>query len=141
MAETRRVAAAYYKATKATLPLSNEIAKYDACRLLQLSPSSKSVLGVDAYDMAGIPVQIKSRVIFNTKKNSYRIGQLSPEGQWQKILLVLLDPDYEPFEIYALSREILEENLSAVTENSVRRGPLSVGRFRMLAELVWERTT
>lgn len=140
MKQTRRLAADYYRTTQQTLPVSNELAKYDACRLLNLTEVNESVKGVDAIDAENTPILIKSRVIFKDGNNSYRVGQFNTDGEWQKVVLVLFDPDYEPFEIHALSRAEFSESIPEKTnEKRAKRGPMSVAKFKNIGELIWTR--
>ncbi|GAB4391463.1 MAG: hypothetical protein Tsb005_01400 [Gammaproteobacteria bacterium] len=139
MAETRRLAAEYYQATQQTLPVSNELAKYDACRLLSLKEAQQHPgTGVDAIDSENKRYQIKSRVIFQPKKSGYRIGQLNIEGEWDNVVLVLMDHTYHPFEIYQVSRESILDELSQKTNpQRSKRGAMSVAKFKALGKLVW----
>ena len=53
------------------------------------------------------------------------------------IMLVLMDEDYEPFEIREASREVVLASIAGKSLN--RRGAMSVAQFRIIAELVWSR--
>jgi hypothetical protein len=82
-------------------------------------------------------IQVKARVIFETAKSGQRIGQLRLEQAWDSTVLVLMDDNYEPFEMYEADRQTILEALEEATPN--RRGLLSVARFRIIGELVWTR--
>lgn len=141
IAEARRLAADYRRATGKTLPISQEIAISDAIRLLGLSPAPAGAVGYDALRDDGgrqpLLVQVKGRVIFDTQKGGQRIGQLALERDWDLTVLVLLDDDYEPFEIYQADRDVLEEALHDKAEN--RKGQLSVSKFQNIGRLLWTR--
>jgi len=140
IAKARRIAADYRRATgKAMAGVSGEIALHDAARLLDLELVKEGPGGYDAVGRGsreGQRVQIKSRVIFDEGKSGQRIGQLKVEKAWDLLLLVLLDADYEPFEIWEADRAEVDE---ALAESSSRknRGAISVARFRHIARLVW----
>ena len=141
--ETRRLAAEFRRSTGQALPVSGEIARHDAARLLGLSVCETRTGGVDAIGTGqreGQRVQIKSRVVTNEKKSSARIGQLNPNGEWDTLLLVIMDEDYEPCEIYEATKE---EIANALSESSSRknRGALSVAKFKNISWLVWTRET
>ena len=141
--ETRRLAAEFRRSTGQALPVSGEIARHDAARLLGLNVCETRTGGVDAIGTGqreGQRVQIKSRVVTNEKKSSARIGQLNPNGEWDTLLLVIMDEDYEPCEIYEATKE---EIANALSESSSRknRGALSVAKFKNLSWLVWTRET
>ncbi|MGR8919112.1 MAG: hypothetical protein ACU85V_05795 [Gammaproteobacteria bacterium] len=140
MAEARRLAAEYRRATGRTLAISGEIATSDAINLLGLEPAPEGASGYDAVRTSVEPherVQVKARVVFDDSRRGQRLGQLGLDRGWDVLVLVLMDEDYEPGEIYEAPRAVLEEALAAMKPN--RRGSLSVARFRNLGRLVWER--
>lgn len=141
MAQTRKLAADYRKATGQPLPLTAEIANFDAARLLDLDLLQPSPAGYDAIGLSdarkGLRYQIKGRAIFDESKSGQRIGQLKLEQEWDAVLLVLLDGEYQPFAIYEADRETLAEALAESPPN--KRGAMSVARFRIIAQLVWSR--
>ena len=137
-AEARRLAADYRRATGKTLPLSGEIAVNDATRLLGLESPIEPVAGCDAMRLASdgpIGVQIKGRVVFNEAKDRSRIGQLKLDQHWRELVLVLMDENYEPLEIYCANRSAVEVALEHKSQN--KRGAMTVAQFKTIAELVW----
>ena len=80
MAEARKLAAEYRRATGKTLPISGEIAINDAIRLLALEPVNEPTAGYDAIRRnaeGGVArLQIKARVVFDEIKSSHRVGEL-----------------------------------------------------------------
>ena len=141
--ETRRLAAEFRRSTGQSLPVSGEIARHDAARLLGLTLCDQRSGGVDAIGndkREGQRIQIKSRVITTDKKTGARIGQLNPNGEWDTILLVIMDQDYEPCEIYEATREEVQEAMSG-SSNRSSRGALSVAKFKIISWLVWTRET
>jgi hypothetical protein len=138
MAQTRKLAAEYYRTTKQSLPVSAELAKHDAMRLLDLRPLAEAISGVDAIDQNEKNIQIKSRVIFQEGKSGYRIGQLNMDLPWDSAVLVLYDKEYEPIEIYAASREEIDTAMERkANPNRQKRGAMSVAQFKAIAERVW----
>ena len=139
MEETRRVAAEFRKATGQTLPVGPELARFDAIRLLKLDSPPEELSGVDAISNDNQRYQIKNRVVFDDSKSGHRIGQLNFDGDWNTLLLVLLDEDYNTTEIYQMDRETA---VSAVDElnNDTRkkRGPMSVAKFKAIGTLAWD---
>lgn len=144
IAQARKLAADYRRATGKPLPgVSGEIADNDAARLLDLELTKDETLGYDAVGRgrrAGKRIQIKSRTIFDEAKAGHRIGQLRTSQEWDSVLLVLMDDNYEPFEIYEAERDVV---LAAVAEsessNRAKRGLLSVAKFKAIGHLVWTR--
>lgn len=142
MTEARRLAADYYKATGQTLPLTNEIARFDAQRLLDLAPVQEEMAGVDAIGLGardGKKIQIKGRVQFRDSKAKQRIGQLALDGKWESVVLVLLDENYNPTELVEVQRSAIETALHGIAHN--KRGAMTVGKFKTLGEVVWAETT
>lgn len=141
IAQARQLAAEYRRTMGKPLPgISNEIAEHDAVRLLGLEPAQAVDAGWDAVDPAsGRRIQIKSRTIFDESKSGQRIGQLKMNQDWDAVVLVLMDEDYEPYEIYQALREDLVEAVDASSSSRARRGAMSVARFKVVGELVWDR--
>lgn len=137
MKQTRKLAADYYAATQQTLPISSELARYDACRLMTWAECREAQKGVDALAANNMPIQIKSRVIFEDKPG-LRIGQINPDGDWQSVALVLYDRAYEPQEIFLASRlAIYADESSEQDSKRKKRGAMSVAKFKKLADCIW----
>jgi len=142
IAETRRLAAEFRRTTGQSLPVSAEIARHDVARILGLELKEQRVKGVDAIgrgEREGLKIQIKGRVIVDEEKGGQRIGQLNRDGEWDLVVLSLMDGDYEPFELYEATREEILEVLDDVSSKRARRGAMSVARFKVIGRLVWSR--
>lgn len=140
MDETRRIATEYRASTGATLPVSGELAKFDAIRLLGMEPPGVTERAVDAILKTvneEQKVQIKGRVIFNPEKPGYRIGQLNLDADWHWLVLVLMNEKYETTEIYRLQKSQLMRELADKHSNKKSRGAISVRKFKAIAELCW----
>jgi hypothetical protein len=140
MSETRDLAAKYRQATGQTLPVSHDLACYDAIRILNLAEPEETEASVDALDKSSEPpvkIQIKARVMFASNKGKQqRIGQLSLPGNWQRTLLVLLDEQYQTQHIYQAERTAIEAALADKPVN--KRGAMTVPRFKAIAECVYD---
>ena len=142
IAETRRLAADYKRATGKSLAVSSEIARHDACEYLQLKPiESESEGGFDAVgedpDWLDLKIQIKGRAIFDASKSGQRIGQLKLDKMWDAVVLVLMNEEFESQEIYMASRDEVELELSELDSKRQNRGAMTIARFKHLARLVW----
>jgi len=140
ISQARQLAADYRRTMGKPLPgVSNEIALHDAIRLLELVPVDKSVGGYDATDphREDKRIQIKSRTIFDENIGNQRIGQIKLDQDWDSVVLVLMDEDYEPFEIYEAERDDLLEYVGKSSSSRAKRGILSVSRFRIISRLAW----
>jgi hypothetical protein len=109
---------------------------------LNLAPAPDQV-GYEAVgteesgDLHNEKIQIKGRTIFSESKSTYRIGQLKMEQNWDSVVLVLLNDDYEPFEIYEIDRETLEDNVIDKQSKKAKKGAMTVARFKKIATLAW----
>ena len=140
--QARQLAAEYRRTMGKPLPgISNEIALHDAIRLLRLEPTGDQGAGIDARDPARDDkrIQIKSRTIFDESKSGQRIGQINVDQPWDSVVLVLMDEEYEPYEIYEAERDELLEFMEKSSSNRARRGALSVARFKIIGRLAWTR--
>ena len=144
IAEARRLAAAYRQTTgRALAGVSGEICRHDAARLLDLELQPADA-GYDALGrsgaLAGLRILVKGRAIFDQQKSGQRIGQLRIDQPWDAVLLVLMDEQFEPFEIHEARREDLASELERAADSPrARRGAMSVARFRAVGSLVWSR--
>ena len=92
IAQARILAAEYRRTMGKPLPgISNEIAEYDAIKLLRLEARNEGEGGYDAIDpgRGGKRIQIKSRTIFDESKSGQRLGQMKLDKEWDSVVLVL----------------------------------------------------
>lgn len=139
ISETRRIAKEYRLATGKTLPVTPEIAINDAISILDLIPNKESHSGYDAVytkDGKQLKVQIKGRAIFNDKKQGYRIGQLKLEQDWDAIILVIMNADFLPEEIYMASRDTVHYELEE-KKKSNKKGAMTLAKFKLISDLLW----
>lgn len=135
--EARRLAKEYREVTGKTLPITGEIAINDAIRLLGMVAASELNCGFDAvlqYQQQKLRVQIKGRAIVNSKRSGHRLGQLKLGQEWDAIVLVIMDVDYETSEIYLAERQSIME---AINESKSKRGSISIARFKIIGDLLW----
>lgn len=135
ISETRRLAAEFKRTTGTMLPVSGEIARHDVSRILNLTLNNDHSCGYDAIGnelREGLRVQIKSRVIGDGVKSGHRLGQLKPNGNWDIVILSLMNNEFEPIEMYQLSRQEVINALSKTNKNTI-----SVAKFKFIGVLVW----
>ena len=142
VSEARRLAAEYKKATGKALGISGEIAEFDAASILNLELCDDRSKGFDAIgkgEREGKRFQIKGRAIFDEQKAGQRIGQLKTDQEWDAVILVLMNEDYEATQIFEANRDTVLEALNeAVSSNRKKRGAMSIAKFKKIAKLVWE---
>lgn len=144
ISEARRLASEYRKATGRPLAgISNEVAVFDAARLLDLEPAEGATGGYDAVGHGpreGKRIQIKARAIFDENKQNQRIGQLKVNQDWDSVILVLMDDEFEPYEIYEAQRDdILAALEDGGSSKRASRGAMTVAKFKIISDLVWTR--
>lgn len=144
MHETRQLAAKYRQTTGNTLPVTTEIARFDAARALDLSLIDDANSHIDAVGRSGERADkrfiIKGRAIFDTSRASPRIGQLNPQQDWDLVVLVLFDENYEVDEIFEASWEAIADALDTKRDsNRKKRGAMSIAQFKIIGQRVWSR--
>ncbi|MEJ2395127.1 MAG: hypothetical protein P8Z77_10160, partial [Candidatus Thiodiazotropha sp.] len=72
-------------------------------------------------------------------KSGQRLGQLKLDKDWDSVVLVLMDENYEPYEIYEAERDEILEFLDQSSSSRAKRGAMSVSRFKIIGRLVWTR--
>ncbi|MCO7222825.1 hypothetical protein [Pleionea sp. CnH1-48] len=134
MAETRKLAANFRETTGQALPVTVELARFDAITLLGLEEVEGSDTKASLVTPEGeVTFQVKGRVIFSGKKARERVGQLNLDGHWDVTLLVIYDSEYNPRFIYQAPRTLLVEHTPAKN----KRGSMTVAKFKAIGELVW----
>ena len=138
--QARQLATDFKRMTGKPLPgVSNEIAEHDACKLLGLELCDDRSQGFDAKRVTARGpkrVQIKARTIFNDNYRGQRLGQLKLDKEWDSVVLVLMNENYQAFDIFEATRDDIFDNLNE-SSSRMKRGAMSVARFRNIATLVW----
>jgi len=141
--QAKAVAQEYYEITGRPLGITGEVAEYEAARLLGVKLAEVRQSGYDAIEESrqGIrTLQIKSRC-FSDANRSQRLGSIRLDKEWDAVLMVLLDRNFECREIWEAGRTEIEEALSApgsISRNE--RGQLPVNKFKAIGTLRWPRT-
>jgi hypothetical protein len=141
--EAKLIAKEYRTLTGRPLGITGEVAEYEACRLLGLEIAPVREAGYDAIEPStNRKMQIKGRCILDNSKPGQRIGRIDRTKEWDAVLLVLLDQDFEPLSIFEAEREVIEAALSAPGSKARNeRGQLGVRKFRKLGRVVWDAST
>lgn len=144
MHETRQLAAKYRQTTGSTLPVTGEIARFDAAKALNLSLLDEPGSPIDALGLSGERKDkkfiIKGRAIFDNTRSSPRIGQLNPDQDWDFAVLVLFDEEYEADEIFEASREAIAAAMETKPDSArKKRGAMSIAQFKIIGNRVWTR--
>jgi hypothetical protein len=136
----KKFARRYRDLTGRPLGITGEVAEYEACRLLGLELADVRSPGYDAVRKAShspVRLQIKARVLTHEKAGG-RMGSIDTTKEWDAVLLVILEQDFEPLAIYEAPRALVVaaiEKPGSKARNE--RHALSVQQFRAIAQRVW----
>ncbi|ODT05160.1 MAG: hypothetical protein ABS52_00160 [Gemmatimonadetes bacterium SCN 70-22] len=73
-------------------------------------------------------------------KPGQRLGRIDTAKEFDAVLMVLLNEEFDAFAIYEADREAVLAALSARGSKARNeRGALSVTKFKAISRLVWER--
>jgi hypothetical protein len=134
------LAAEYYKLTGKPLGVTGEVAEAEAAQALGLTLAEARQAGFDATDKAGRRIQIKGRKILNKKALTGRVSKMNLADDFDVAMLVLLDPEYNAYEIYEADRGALVTALTVPGSKARNeRGSLAISKFRSIGKLVWQR--
>ena len=128
-------AANYYRLTGKPIGITGEVGEYWAATHLNLILEPVRSPGYDAID--GRKVQIKSRLIKSSRHLHGRMGAISLKHEWDTVMLVLMEKEFEPFAIYEVTRTDIIKALSKTNANSRQRGQLAITEFKRLATRRW----
>jgi hypothetical protein len=141
--KAKKLAQEYRTLTGKPLGITGEVAEYEAARLLgvQLTPARQA--GYDAVERKGGKtrrLQIKGRCLLPGCKPGQRLGSIDVKKDWDAVLLVLLDGNFETLAIYEAQRQPVLKALSAPGSKARNeRGALAVTKFKAIATLRWSR--
>lgn len=139
----KRIAREYRELSGRPLGITGEVAEYEAARLLGLELAGVRQSGYDAIRRTATGVerlQVKGRCILDRSKRGQRLGRIRLESEWDKVLLVLMDADFDATEIHEADREsIASALLRPGSRSRNERGALSISKFKSIGRLAWQR--
>jgi Family of unknown function (DUF6998) len=140
--KAKKLAIKYRKLTGKPLGITGEVGEIAAAELLDLKLTAARHPGYDAVDQDGHRIQIKSRCVLPDSKPGQRVGKIRLDYEFDTVLLVLMDENFEPLEIYEANHDDVERELTKEGSKARNvRGSLGVGKFKSVARLVWSRQT
>lgn len=144
LAEAKQLAQQYRTLTGKPLGITGEVAEYEAARLLGVELTPARQAGYDAVerrDGREVRLQIKGRCILDWKKPGQRIGSIDISKEFDAVLLVLLDADFEAAAIYEAARaDVLAALAAPGSKSRNERGALSVSKFKSIGTARWLRS-
>lgn len=141
--EAKTLARRYYHLTGKPLGVTGEVAEYEASRILGLELVQARTAGFDAIetkDGVELKIQIKGRYFPNLRMRGGRLGSIDLKQPFDSVMLVLLDADYNAFQIFEAKRPDVEALLTrpgSISRNE--RGSLGISQFKAISVLRWER--
>jgi len=136
--EAKQVAKRYRILTGKPLGISGEVGEFLVADLLGLKLMGAGHPGYDAVASDKWRIQIKARCVLPGSKMSQRVGQIRLDHEWDTVVLVLMNEDFEPLAIYEAKRPDIEAALKAPGSKARNeRGTLSVAKFKAISNCVW----
>ena len=144
LSQTKLLAREYRQLTGKPLGVTGEVAEYEAARILKLQLTDARQAGYDALEMANGEIrklQVKGRCILKDSKRGQRVGSIDIGKEFDAVLLVLLDQDFEAFEIHEAQREpVIAELTRPGSRARNKRGAMAVRKFIRIGEERWRRS-
>jgi hypothetical protein len=143
LGDAKTLAQEYRSETGKPLGITGEVAEYEAARILGVQLTRARQAGYDATEPtpAGVRrLQIKGRCLLPGCKPSQRLGSIDVKKEWDAVLMVLLDDNFDAFEIYEAERAPVLDALSLPGSKARNeRGALAVSKFKAIGKLRWKR--
>lgn len=141
--DAKALAREYYHLTGKPLGITGEVAEYEAARILHLELTPARQAGFDAIEhQDAVPrrLQIKGRCLLPNCKPGQRLSRIDIKKDWDAVLMVLLDENFDATAIYEADRSAV---VAALTKPGSKarnlRGALGVSQFRSISRVRWSR--
>ena len=145
LAEAKKLALKYRALTGKPLGVTGEVAEYEAARILGVTLTPARQAGYDATetrDGKAFHLQIKGRCVLKGSKLGQRMGSIDIKKEFDAVLLVLLDGNFDATVIYEAPREAV---IAALTKSGSKsrneRGTLGISKFKSIGHVRWQRAT
>lgn len=139
----KRIAKKYYRLTGKPLGITGEIGEYEAAQKLGLTLADARQEGYDAIrksNRKNKKIQIKARRLLPSSKSG-QVGSIRLKHDWDSVVMVLLNEDFDVMEILEAERPHVEKALRKPGSKARNeRGSLAISKFRSIAQSVWVRS-
>ncbi len=143
LAEAKKLAQRYRVLTGKPLGITGEVAEYEAASILGVALTPARQAGFDATetrDGQAFRLQIKGRCVLEGSKPGQRMGSIDIKKEFDAVLLVLLDSNFDATVIYEASREAVIAALTKPGSKSRNeRGALGISKFKSIGRVRWQR--
>jgi hypothetical protein len=136
--KAKSLAKQYRQLTRKPLGITGEVGEVVAAKLLHLQLTDARNPGYDAIGPDGRKIQIKSRCLPPSAKPGQRMGKVKFDHVFDTVMLVLMDENYEPLEIFEARRDDVEKALrepGSISRNI--RGALGLNKFKSIGIRAW----
>lgn len=144
LADAKKLAQRFRALTGKPLGITGEVAEYEAARILGVTLLPARQAGYDAteeYEGSVRRLQIKGRCLLDNSKPGQRIGSIDIDKEFDAVLLVLLDANFDATAIYEAEREaVIAALTSPGSKARNERGALAVAKFKSIGRLRWQRS-
>lgn len=144
LADAKKLAQRYRALTGKPLGITGEVAEYEAARILGVTLLPPRQAGYDATEECEGSVrrlQIKGRCLLDNSKPGQRIGSIDIEKEFDAVLLVLLDTNFDATAIYEAERAaVIAALTSPGSKARNERVALAVAKFKSIGRLRWLRS-
>ena len=141
--KAKRLAQRYRKLTGKPLGITGEVAEYEAARILGVTLTPARNTGFDATERKNGAVrklQIKSRCLLKNCKPGQRLGSIDIEKDFDAVLMVLLDENFEAMAIYKAERgAVIKAIMHPGSKSRNERWALGVNKFKSIGKVRWKR--
>jgi hypothetical protein len=138
--DAKKIAGRYREITGKPLGITGEVGEFIAAELLRLKLTDARQPGYDAIASDGHHIQIKTRCILPNSNPGQRMGAIRLNHEWDSVLLVLMDIDFEPIIMYEALRADIERELKKPGSKARNeRGALGISKFKSIAKTVWSK--
>jgi len=141
LSEAKKLAQRYRALTGKPLGITGEVAEYEAARILGISLTPARQAGYDATEGKGSDLrrlQIKGRCILPGSKPGQRVGSIDIDKEFDAVLLVLLDENFDATAIHEASRRAVIDAITAPGSKARNdRRALSVSKFKSIGSVRW----
>ena len=143
--DAKALAQEYRTLTGKPLGITGEVAEYEAARILGVNLTPARQAGYDATEIKNGStrrLQVKGRCLLANCKPGQRLGSIDIEKEWDAVLMVLLDENFDATHIYEANRaDVIAAITAPGSKARNERGALGVNKFKSIATLRWSRPT
>ena len=121
-----------------------QVAEYEAARILGLELTPARQAGYDAIERSNESIRrllMKGRCLLPNCKPGQRLGSIDVTKDWDAVLVVLLDENFDATESMRRNERGVLAALSAPGSKARNdRGQLGVSKFKAIGKLRWRRS-